>query len=86
MALMTPVYNVSETVSTSDATNFSQFTTNNRLTDAIYVAGAGTVTVVYQDGRTQQFTAIAGAMLPVAAKRVNATGTAATGMVALYQF
>lgn len=73
------VYNKSETVTPSDATDLT-----GGLTLALYIGGAGTVTVVYQDGRTQQFTATAGLTLPVSIKRVNATGTAATNMVALY--
>lgn len=52
--------------------------------DGLYVAGAGTVTVVFPDGSTCQFTAIAGGILPMRGIRVNATGTAATGIVALY--
>jgi hypothetical protein len=52
--------------------------------DAIYVGGAGTVTVVWQDDTTTAFTCVAGQILPVKVKRVNNTGTAATLLRALY--
>lgn len=56
-----------------------------RLTEAVYVGGAGTVAVVLQNNRVVSFTAVAGGTLPVRARRINATGTAATLLVALYQ-
>jgi hypothetical protein len=56
-----------------------------RLTDAVYVGGAGVVTAVLQHNRTAAFTAVAGALLPIRVRRVNATGTTATLLVALYQ-
>ena len=55
-----------------------------RPTRALYIGGAGTVTMLMGDSNTVQITAIAGALLPVAIKRVNATGTAATLMVAFF--
>jgi hypothetical protein len=55
-----------------------------RLVAAIYVGGAGNVTVRLQDDTTVLFTAPpVGSILPVACKRVMATGTTATAMVAL---
>jgi hypothetical protein len=54
------------------------------LTKAIFVGGAGVVVAVHQDGSTVQFTAPAGATLPIQVKRVNSTDTTATLMVALY--
>lgn len=54
------------------------------LTKAVYVGGAGIVVAVHQDGSTCQFTAPAGALLPIQVKRVNSTTTTATLMVALY--
>jgi hypothetical protein len=51
----------------------------------IYVGGAGNVAVVGQNGIVATFTAIpVGTFMPCAAKRVNATNTTATLMVALY--
>lgn len=73
-------------VTPSDSVNLAPQGTSDGLTSALYVAAAGTVTVVFQDDSTCQFTAVAGSILPVAVKRVNSTGTAATGIVALYDY
>lgn len=54
------------------------------LTRAVYVGGAGIVVAVAQDGSAVEFTAPAGALLPIQVKRVNSTTTTATLMVALY--
>ena len=53
--------------------------------DAIYVGTAGVVVVVREDGTAVPFTAVAGGILPVKARRVNNTDTVPTLMVALYQ-
>jgi len=55
-----------------------------RPTRSLYVGGAGTVTMLMSDNSVVQITAIAGVLLPFAIKRVNATGTAATLMVAFF--
>jgi hypothetical protein len=81
MAAVSDQYNRGLAVTTSDTVNID----GDKLTDALYVAGAGTLTVVWQNNLTTQFTAIAGALLPLQVKRVNATGTAATGIVALFK-
>jgi hypothetical protein len=54
------------------------------LCEGIWVGGAGIAVVVLQDGTTVNFTCVAGSFLPIAAKRVNATNTTATLMVALF--
>lgn len=77
-------YNKSTDITKSNTVNLPLWVQNQWLTDAIYVGGAGTVTVVFADDTTQQFTAAAASFLNVPAKRVNSTGTAATAMVALY--
>jgi hypothetical protein len=65
-------------ITPSDAVDF----TND--TRAIYVGGAGNLTVVMQSGAVVLFTAVpAGTVLPIRADRVNATGTTATAMVGL---
>jgi hypothetical protein len=57
-----------------------------RPTDAIWVGGAGTVTVVFGEAdRTATFTCLAGQLLPLRVRRVNATGTTATLMQALFR-
>ena len=54
------------------------------LLDALYAGGAGTVTVVFEDNSVCTFTVVAGEILPLRIKRVNATNTAATLLVALW--
>jgi hypothetical protein len=51
--------------------------------DAVFVGVAGTVTIKDRDGTSVQYTAPAGAVIPVQATAVMATGTAATGIVGL---
>jgi hypothetical protein len=52
--------------------------------DALYVGGAGNVTL-FTGGAAILFTAVpAGTILPVGGTRVNSTATTATAMVALY--
>jgi hypothetical protein len=51
---------------------------------ALYVGGLGTVTVLMLSGDVATFAAVpARTLLPVRCKRVNATGTTATNIVAL---
>lgn len=52
---------------------------------AIWVGGTGTVTAVMSNGDVVLFSGIAaGTLLPIRATRVNATGTTATLLTALY--
>lgn len=54
------------------------------LSDAIYVSGAGNLVLVFEDDSTLTITgAGANTIWPFAVKRVNATGTSATGIKAL---
>lgn len=73
------VYNKSHAITTSDTVDIPQ-----GLTDAVYVGGAGVVVAVFQDGSTLSFTTVAGSVLPLRVKRINATGTTATLLNALY--
>jgi hypothetical protein len=50
-----------------------------------WIGDAGDVTVVYHDGMTALFTCTAGTYLPIACKRINATGTSAAAILALCQ-
>lgn len=77
-------YNVYAPITKSDTVNFPPVG-QALLCDAIYVGGAGIVVAVMADGTAVSFTAVAGALLPIAAVRVNSTTTTATLMVALYQ-
>jgi len=58
-----------------------------RVTTAIWVGGGGDVAAVMQNNLMPVVLAAvpAGTWLPLAAKRVNATSTTATGLVAFYQ-
>lgn len=78
-------FNGFEDITKSDTVNLTRFDATGKLTDAIYVGGAGIVVAVLQSGETHNFTCVAGQVLPVAAKRVNSTTTTATLMVAMYQ-
>lgn len=56
-----------------------------KLTRAIYVGGAGGLKVTMDDGTDVTFAAVpAGTVLRIRARRVFATGTAATNIVALW--
>lgn len=51
----------------------------------IYIGGAGAVTVNMMDGTQITFSGLAaGQFMPIRARRIWATGTTATGIVALY--
>lgn len=51
---------------------------------AIYVGTAGNVAAVREDGTAVTFTAVpAGSVLPILCRRVNATGTTASNIVAM---
>ena len=70
-------YGVAAAITTSD--------TNNHNVKAIYVGGAGNISLVTNDGATVTFTAVpVGTILPVAAQRVRATGTTATNLIGLF--
>ena len=75
-------YNMWGVITPSDTVNIPW---NNSRIAAIYVGVAGDVTVVNTAGQTALFKAVpAGTLLPVEASRVNATGTTATNLIALY--
>lgn len=76
-----PPYNLGYAVTPSDSVNFA-----NGPCEALYVGGTGgTVVAVLPGGAAITFSgAVAGAMYPVKAIRVNNTSTTATGIVALY--
>lgn len=66
-------------VTPSDSTNF---TTAAR---ALYIGGAGNVTLVTIEGDVLAFNNVpAGTILPVATRRVNSTGTSATSILGIY--
>jgi len=79
------IYNRAFAVTKSDTVDLEAYVATGRLTDALYVGGAGIVVAVFPDNTTAQFTAVAGEILPLALRRVNSGTTTATLMVALYQ-
>ncbi len=52
--------------------------------EALWCGGAGIVQVIRPDDTQIAFTVVAGSLLPVRHKRIEATGTTATLLVALY--
>ena len=72
-------YSLAVAIVPSDATNFT-----DGACHAIYVGGAGNITAVVNGTAVLFASAAAGTVLQVRATRVNATGTAATNLVALY--
>jgi hypothetical protein len=57
-----------------------------KLTRAIYVGGAGDVAAVLSNGDMPgAFKAVPVGWLPITVRRINATGTTATNLMALYQ-
>ncbi len=68
-----------QTVTTSDTIDF------HALTRAVYVGGAGTIVARMADGMTLTFVgAPVGTVLPISVAGINATGTTATNLVALW--
>lgn len=58
----------------------------DRMPDALWVSVAGDVVVVFHDASTVTFGCADGMLLPIGqVKRVNATLTTATGIIALWQ-
>jgi hypothetical protein len=78
-------YNKYLEITKSDSVDLAPFASERKLTDAIYVGGAGIVVAVDESGSTAAFTAVAGEIIPIGARRVNSTTTSATLMIALYQ-
>ena len=67
-------------VTPSDSTDLTYSTCR-----AIYVGGDGDISLVDGNGATIVFTGVtAGSILPVQTARINATGTTATSIIALY--
>lgn len=71
-------------VTPSDTVNIT-FPTGTPYSRAIYLGVAGDVTALMADGSTILFkTLAAGVVHHIAVKRINAIGTAATNILALY--
>lgn len=72
-------YSRAVAITPSDATNFT-----DGACHAIYVGGAGAVVAIVNGTAITFSGAAAGSVIEIRATRVNATGTVATGLVALY--
>ena len=72
-------YTSAAAITTSDATAIA-----TGITDAVYCGVSGTAVLIDQNGTSISTTLVGGTILPLRVSRINATGTAATGLVALY--
>lgn len=76
MQLTVPLYQTARAITPSDG--------QDQTYRAIYVGGAGNVTVITAGGETTTFTAPpVGSIIPIETKRVMSTGTTATLLVGL---
>jgi hypothetical protein len=84
-AMPLPTFNYAVAVVPDDAVNFvPPDGWPDGICQSLYVGTAGTVRVVFRDGKTCDYTAVSGGTLFVSAKRVNSAGTSASGIVAQY--
>lgn len=80
-------YSYAQAVTASDTADLPQVgasIANAPVCDALYIGGAGNVTVLLEDNTALTFAVIAGQILPIRARRVKASGLTASGLVALY--
>lgn len=76
-------FNYAALAAKSDSVDTPTF--EGRLSDALWIGGAGVVNAVFENGSTQLFTVVAGTLLPIKTKRINDASTTATLMIALWQ-
>lgn len=73
-------------VTPSDTVDQPLFTQAGLVTGAIYIGGVGNIAAVFQDTSVGTFTApVLGTFLPLAVRRINATNTTATLLLACYR-
>ncbi len=78
-------YNLNLAISPDDTVNLPQYVARALLTAAVYVGTLGDVVTVDQNDNIVTWKAVpAGTFLQVAVKRVNASGTGASNLVACY--
>jgi len=70
-------------VTPSDTVDIQRNEANN-FPAALYVGTTGNISIVGADGDAVTFTNVPVGILPVRARRVNATGTTASGIVGIY--
>lgn len=72
-------------VSPDNSDDLPLYKARELLTTALYVGIGGDLVAVFDGGATQLFTAVpSGVFLPLAVRRINATGTTADAIVACY--
>jgi len=75
-----------DAITTSDTVDLPYFKSNNKLTDYVYVGGAGDVVAIDQAGNAVTFKAVpVGFTLYIRVRRINASSTSATNLVACYE-
>ena len=81
-----PLLTSTEPISSAATITPNNTTTFTTICRAVYVGGAGNLTIDVADGGTNiAFNGLtAGTIFPVRTKRVYSTGTTATGLVCLY--
>jgi hypothetical protein len=78
-------WNRAKVVTPSDTVDLTDSANQPVIAQALYVGGAGNVVFVMPDGVTVLVTAPpVGSILPIKFKRINATNTTATLLVALW--
>ncbi len=84
MAINPPTrYNWGKAFTASDTVDFVE--PNGDYPDALWVGGAGNLTLVLIDGSTLALVAVpAGTLVPIQHKRVNAAGLTASNLISLF--
>lgn len=78
-------YTVFDAVSPDDTADLPRYLPNKLLTNALYVGVGGDVVAVAQNGQATTFSGVpSGATVRIGVRRINATNTTATNLVALY--
>ncbi len=78
-------FNIWIPISPDNAADLPPWTVGKTLTRAVYVGALGDVVAVREDNVAVTFVAVpAGTWLPIAVRRINATGTSAQNLIAVY--
>ncbi|MNC70065.1 hypothetical protein D3C75_1208370 [compost metagenome] len=83
MSIISNTYQGAITVTPSDTVNLI-FKNGTPYGKAVYVGGTGDISALMADGTTAIFKAVPVGTIYIGVQRINATGTTATNLVALY--
>lgn len=72
-------YNKLSAITPSDSVDFAE------RPDAIFVGTGGNLVAVMPDNTTVTMAVVTGSIIPITCRRINSTGTTATGLIALKQ-